>query len=130
MRPTPKAKVRKARLLISKIDPWSVLKMSFLLSVALGIMTVVAAVTLWTVMDVSGVFNRVNELLGQILGTEGGGGTFRVEELVSLAQVAAFATIIAVLNVVLLTVLSMLAAVLYNLSASLVGGVGVTLTDD
>nr|WP_106122683.1 DUF3566 domain-containing protein [Nesterenkonia sandarakina] len=130
VRPTPKAKVRKARLLISKVDPWSVLKMSFLLSVALGIMTVVAAVTLWTVMDVSGVFNRVNELLGQILGTEGGGGSFRVEELVTIAQVAAFATIIAVLNVVLLTVLSMLAAVLYNLSASLVGGVGVTLTDD
>lgn len=130
VRPTPKAKVRKARLLISKVDPWSVLKMSFLLSVALGIMTVVAAVTLWTVMDVSGIFNRVNELLGQILGTEGGGGSFRVEELVTIAQVAAFATIIAVVNVVLLTVLSMLAAVLYNLSASLVGGVGVTLTDD
>ncbi|MCH8560912.1 DUF3566 domain-containing protein [Nesterenkonia sp. LB17] len=130
VRPTPKAKVRKARLLISKVDPWSVLKMSFLLSVALGIMTVVAAVTLWTVMDVSGIFNRVNELLGQILGTEGGGGSFRVEELVTITQVAAFATIIAVVNVVLLTVLSMLAAVLYNLSASLVGGVGVTLTDD
>lgn len=130
VRPTPKAKVRKARLLISKVDPWSVLKMSFLLSVALGIMTVVAAVTLWTVMDVSGIFNRVNDLLGQILGTEGGGGSFRVEELVTITQVAAFATIIAVVNVVLLTVLSMLAAVLYNLSASLVGGVGVTLTDD
>lgn len=130
VRPTPKAKVRKARLLISKVDPWSVLKMSFLLSVALGIMTVVAAVTLWSVMDVTGIFNRVNELLGQILGTEGGGGTFRVEELVTIGQVASFATIIAVINVVLLTVLSMLAAVLYNLSASLVGGVGVTLTDD
>ncbi|GAA1141036.1 DUF3566 domain-containing protein [Nesterenkonia lutea] len=130
VRPTPKAKVRKARLLISKVDPWSVLKMSFLLSVALGIMTVVAAVTLWSVMDVTGIFDRVNELLGQILGTEGGGGTFRVEELVTIGQVASFATIIAVINVVLLTVLSMLAAVLYNLSASLVGGVGVTLTDD
>jgi hypothetical protein len=130
VRPTPKAKVRKARLLISKVDPWSVLKMSFLLSVALGIMTVIAAVTLWSVMDVAGIFSRVNELLGQILGSEGGGGSFRVEELVTIGQVASFATIIAVINVVLLTVLSMLAAVLYNLSASLVGGVGVTLTDD
>ena len=48
----------------------------------------------------------------------------------TVGQVASFATIIAVVNVVLLTVLSMLAAVLYNLSASLVGGIGVTLTDD
>jgi hypothetical protein len=128
VRPTPKAKVRRARLLISKIDPWSVLKMSFLLSVALGIMTVVAAVTLWTVMDLTGIFGRVNELLDSMLGAEGGG--FNVEELVSIAQVASFATIIAVVNVLLLTLISMLAAVLYNISASLVGGIGVTLTDD
>ena len=128
VRPTPKAKVRRARLLISKIDPWSVLKMSFLLSVALGIMTVVAAVTLWTVMDLTGIFGRVNELLDSMLGAEGGG--FNVEELVSITQVASFATIIAVVNVLLLTLISMLAAVLYNISASLVGGIGVTLTDD
>lgn len=130
VRPTPKAKVRKARLLVSKVDPWSVLKMSFLLSVALGIMTVVCAVTLWTAMDITGIFGRINELASQILGAEGGGDTFAIEELVTVGQVASFATIIAVVNVVLLTVLSMLAAVLYNLAASLVGGVGVTLTDD
>ncbi|WP_460691227.1 DUF3566 domain-containing protein [Nesterenkonia suensis] len=128
VRPTPKAKVRKARLLISKMDPWSVLKMSFLLSVALGIMTVVCAVMLWSVMDLTGIFDRVNDLLAQVLGTEGEG--FAVEQMVTLGQVASFATIIAVINVVLLTVLAMLGAVLYNLSASLVGGVGVTLTDD
>nr|WP_261624941.1 DUF3566 domain-containing protein [Nesterenkonia sp. GX14115] len=128
VRPTPRAKVRKARLLVSKVDPWSVLKMSFLLSVALGIMTVVCAVMLWSAMDLTGIFDRINELLAQILGDEGGG--FAVQEMVTLGQVASFATIIAVINVVVLTVISMLAAVLYNISASLVGGVGVTLTDD
>lgn len=127
VRPTPKAKVRKARLLVSKVDPWSVLKMSFLLSVALGIVTVVCAVMLWSVMDLSGIFERVDSLLAQVLGDESG---YAVEEMVTLGQVASFATIIAVINVVLLTVLSMLAAVLYNISASLVGGIGVTLTDD
>lgn len=130
VRPTPKAKVRKARLLVSKVDPWSVLKMSFLLSVALGIMLVVCAVTLWSMMDLTGVFDRVNDLAGQILGGNGDAGGFQLQELVTVGQIASFATIIAVVNVVLLTVLSMLAAVLYNLSASLVGGIGVTLTDD
>ena len=129
VRPTPKAKVRKARLLVSKVDPWSVLKMSFLLSVALGIMTVVCAVMVWSIMDLTGIFNQINDLLSQILGDEGDGG-FQVEEMVTLGQIASFATIIAVINVVLLTVLSILGAVLYNLSASLVGGIGVTLTDD
>lgn len=121
--------MRKARLLVSKVDPWSVLKMSFLLSVALGIMTVVCAVTLWSAMDITGIFDRVNDLAVQILGTEGAAG-FAVEELVTVGQIASFATIIAVVNVVLLTVLSTLSAVLYNLSSALVGGIGVTLTDD
>ena len=58
------------------------------------------------------------------------GGNFTVQQLVSLGQVASFATIIAVVNVVLLTALSMLGAVLYNISSTLVGGIGVTLTDD
>lgn len=128
VRPAPKAKVRKARLLVSKIDPWSVLKMAFLLSVALGIVTVVGAVVLWTTMDLTGIFDRVNDLMAQVLGSEGGALT--VQQLVSLGQVASVATIIAVVNVVLLTALSMLAAVLYNISSTLVGGIGVTLTDD
>jgi hypothetical protein len=128
IRPAPKAKVRRARLLVSKVDPWSVLKMAFLLSVALGIVTVVAAIVLWTVLDLTGIFDQVDTLLGTLAGSEGGG--FELKKVASLGQVASFAVIIAVINVVLLTALSMLSAVLYNISATLVGGIGVTLTDD
>ncbi|MDQ0662255.1 putative membrane protein [Arthrobacter ulcerisalmonis] len=128
VKPAPKAKVRRARLLISRVDPWSVLKMSFLLSVALGIVTVVAAIVLWTVLDLTGIFDQVDSLLGTLAGSESGG--FELKKVASLGQVASFATIIAVVNVVLLTALSMLSAVLYNISATLVGGIGVTLTDD
>jgi hypothetical protein len=72
VRPAPKAKARRARLLVSKVDPWSVLKMAFLLSVALGIVTVVASIVLWTTLDITGIFDRVNDLLTEIAGTEGG----------------------------------------------------------
>lgn len=129
VRPAPKAKVRRARLLVSKVDPWSVLKMAFLLSVALGIVTVVASIVLWTVLDLTGIFDRVNSLLDQIMGSETG-PAFDLRTFASLGQVASFATIIAVVNVVLLTALAMLSAILYNISATLVGGIGVTLTDD
>ncbi|WP_426997603.1 DUF3566 domain-containing protein [Pseudarthrobacter sp. N5] len=128
IKPAPKAKMRRARLLVSKVDPWSVLKMAFLLSVALGIVTVVAAIVLWTVLDLTGIFDQVDSLLGTLSGSEGGG--FELKKVASLGQVASFATIIAVVNVVLLTALSMLSAVLYNIAATLVGGIGVTLTDD
>ncbi|WP_445155723.1 DUF3566 domain-containing protein [Arthrobacter sp. Hor0625] len=128
VKPAPKAKVRRARLLISKVDPWSVLKMAFLLSVALGIVAVVAAIVLWTVLDLTGIFDQVDGLLGTLAGSESGG--FELKKVASLGQVASFAVIIAVINVVLLTALSMLSAVLYNIAATLVGGIGVTLTDD
>ncbi|MCZ2401738.1 DUF3566 domain-containing protein [Paenarthrobacter sp. Z7-10] len=128
VKPAAKAKARRARLLVSKVDAWSVLKMAFLLSVALGIITVVAAVVLWSVLDLTGVFDKVNSLMTDIQGTEGGG--FDLKKYASLGQVASFATIIAVVNVLLLTALSVLSAVLYNISATLVGGIGITLTDD
>lgn len=129
VRPAPKAKQRRARLIVSKVDTWSVLKMSFLLSVALGIVTVVASIVLWMVLDITGIFDKINGLLGEIGGSESG-GSLDLKKIASLGQVASFATIIAVVNVVLLTALSMLTAVLYNISATLVGGIGVTLTDD
>ncbi|MDQ4491815.1 DUF3566 domain-containing protein [Sinomonas sp. ASV486] len=129
VRPAPKAKQRRARLIVSKVDTWSVLKMSFLLSVALGIVTVVASIVLWMVLDVTGIFDKINGLLGEIGGSESG-GALDLKKIASLGQVASFATIIAVVNVVLLTALSMLTAVLYNISATLVGGIGLTLTDD
>lgn len=128
VRPAPKAKARRAKLVIAKVDAWSVFKISFLLSVGLGIVTVVAGIFLWTTMDLTGIFDDINALLGTILGTEGGGT--QIQELFTLGQVASMTTIVAVLNVVLITIAASLAALLYNVCASLVGGVGLTLTDD
>ncbi|MEH0111279.1 DUF3566 domain-containing protein [Tersicoccus sp. MR15.9] len=126
VRPPQKTKVRRARLLVSKIDPWSVLKMAFLLSVALGTITVVASIVLWTVLDLTGIFTRINQMLGEV----GGSNSFDLRTYASLGQVASFATVVAVTNIFLLTALSVLAAVLYNITSTLVGGIGVTLTDD
>lgn len=127
VRPAPKAKVRKARLMVSKVDIWSVLKLAFLLSVALGVVTVVATVVLWAIFDVAGVLDQINNFLATIMGE---GKKFDVKDYVSMGNVTSFAVIIAVVNVILLTVLAMVAAVIYNLSSSLVGGITVTLTDD
>lgn len=127
VRPAPRAKVRRARLVVSRVDTWSVLKLAFLLSVALGIVVVVAAVLIWILMDITGLFNGINELAGMLAGP---GGSTEVQEIVSLGQVAIFATILSVINVILLTLLSVIAAMLYNLAAGLIGGIGVTLTDD
>ena len=128
VRPAPRAKVRRARLVVSKVDTWSVLKLAFLLSVALGILTVVAAVALYSLSDVLGIFDRVNDVIGTVLGSEA--GRYTVASLAPLSTVTSLATVLAVVNVILLTALATVAALLYNLCASLVGGLGVTLADD
>ncbi|MFC0601693.1 DUF3566 domain-containing protein [Streptomyces palmae] len=134
-RPKPAAaprtgpRVRKARLRVAKIDPWSVMKVSFLLAIALGICTVVASAVLWTVMDAMGVFSTVGGTISEATESKKGSG-FDLESFLSLPRVMGFTTIIALINVVLVTSLATLGAFIYNISAGFVGGVEVTLAED
>lgn len=117
---------RRVRLTVSRVDPWSVMKLAFLLSVSIGIAIVVAAGVLWTVLDGMGVFTDVNGVVGQILDDP----AFDVNDYVGFSKVVSLATVIAVVDVVLLTAIATLGAFLYNLAGALVGGLHVTLSDD
>ncbi|MET9381950.1 DUF3566 domain-containing protein [Streptomyces sp. NPDC002928] len=126
-RTTPR--VRKARLRVAKADPWSVMKVSFLLSIALGICTIVAAAVLWMVMDAMGVFSTVGGTISEATGSNESNG-FDLQSFLSLPHVLMFTTIVAVIDVVLATALATLGAFIYNLSAGFVGGVELTLAED
>lgn len=126
-RTTPRT--RKARLRVAKADPWSVMKVSFLLSIALGICTIVAAAVLWMVMDAMGVFSTVGGTISEATGSNESNG-FDLQSFLSLPNVLMFTTIIAVIDVVLATALATLGAFIYNLSAGFVGGVELTLAED
>ncbi|MER6954338.1 MULTISPECIES: DUF3566 domain-containing protein [unclassified Streptomyces] len=126
-RTTPR--VRKARLRVAKADPWSVMKVSFLLSIALGICTIVAAAVLWMVMDAMGVFSTVGGTISEATGSNESNG-FDLQSFLSLPHVLMFTSIIAVIDVVLATALATLGAFIYNLSAGFVGGVELTLAED
>ena len=102
------------------------MKMSFLLSFALGIMLVVALGVLWWVLDGMGIFADVNALISQIMGND----KLNVLDYVGLSKVLSLGTVLAVVNVVLITALGTLGAFLYNFSSALVGGLTLTLTDD
>ena len=117
---------RRVRLTLARVDPWSVTKLSFLLSVAVGLALVVATAVVWVVLNGMGVFSSVNGLLQTIVGTNG----IDVFEYVGFGKVVSLATVVAVADVVLLTALATLVAFLYNVSAALVGGLRVTLSDD
>lgn len=122
-------RTRKARLRVARVDPWSVMKVSFLLAIALGICTVVAAAVLWMVMDGMGVFSAVGGTISEATESKKGTG-FDLESFLSLPRVLAFTGVIAAINVVLATALATLGAFIYNLSAGFVGGVELTLAED
>jgi Transmembrane domain of unknown function (DUF3566) len=119
---------RKVRLTVARVDPWSALKLSFLLSVALGIGLVVASIVLWEVLNGMGVFSQINDMMAKVSGP--GATSVDVYQYVGLNKVVALSTFVGVLNVLIIMALSTLGAILYNLAGGLVGGLQVTLSDD
>ncbi|KGN37448.1 hypothetical protein N803_13715 [Knoellia subterranea KCTC 19937] len=126
--PAPRGTGRRVRLTVSRVDPWSAMKMSFLLSVALGIAGVVMVAVLWMILKGMGVFDEVNGLVGQIISE--GDNTFDIMDFLGFGRVVSLAIVVGVIDVILMTALATLAAFLYNVSSSLVGGLQLTLTDD
>ncbi len=124
----PRPSSRRVRLTVSRIDPWSAMKVSFLLSVALGIALVIATVVLWTVLDAMGVFDQVNGVIGQVV--QDGNSKFDILDFIGFTRVVSLSIVIGVVDVILFTAIATLGAFLYNVSAALVGGVNLTLTDD
>lgn len=118
---------RKVRLTLARVDPWSVLKLSFLLSVAMGIGLVTAAIILWVVVHSMGVFDQLNSTFRDVGGTN---STFDIYAYVGLGRVVSLSTFVGVINIIIIMALSTLGAFLYNIAATLVGGLHVTLSDD
>ena len=128
-RPTVRPRTRRARLRLVHLDPWSVMKTSFLLSIAFGIVTVVSVAVVWAVLGAAGVWDSINSTVTDVLGGESA-NTFDIEDYVGTSRVLGFTMIVAVVDVVLITAIATLGAFLYNLAAALLGGLEVTLAED
>ena len=128
-RPGDRRPPRRARLRLTRIDPWSVMKTAFLLSIALGIVTVVAVMMVWGVLGAAGLWDSINSTVQSVLGAEES-ADFDVENYIGISRVLGFTVLVAAIDVVLLTALATLAAFLYNMAAALLGGIELTLAED
>ena len=120
---------RRARLRLTRIDPWSVMKTSFLLSIAFAIVLVVSVFMVWSVLSAAGVWDSINSTVQSVLGGETA-SSFDVEDYIGTSRVLGFTLLVAALDVVLLTAIATLGAFLYNMAAALLGGIEVTLAED
>jgi hypothetical protein len=123
-------RTRKARLRLSRLDPWSVMKTSFLFSIAAGIMLVAAVYSLWTVLSTSQLFDSINQIVASVVSTPGDTTPFRIEEYINTQKVMGVTALVACVDVVIFTALATLGSFLYNLAATMLGGLEITLAED
>jgi hypothetical protein len=118
---------RRARLYITKLDPWSVTKAAFLLSLAIAIVLVVAVSVVWFVLDRTGV---IGALSGTVTDVVGGTSGLDLVTTLGFGQVIGATLIVASVEIVLVSALAGLFTVMYNLTVGITGGVEVVLSED
>jgi hypothetical protein len=114
----------RASMQIRRIDPWSTLKVSLVLSVALFFVWMIAVAFLYLVLGGMGVWSKLNSNVGDLLNNTSGSA-----DLVSSGTIFGGAVLIGLVNIVLLSAMATIGAFVYNLTTDLIGGVEVTLAD-
>ena len=115
---------RRARLNLKRIDPWSVMKFAFAVSLVLFIVIIVATSVLYLALDAMGVFESLNSTVADTLNNGTGGGF-----AITATGVIGTSALVGLINVVLFTALATLGAFIYNVCADLVGGIELTLAE-
>src|SRR5918993_685628 len=121
---TSKSSSKQVRLRLVYIDFWSAVKLSFLAAVALAIVTVVTFFLVYTVVQTTGLVAQVDEFFQSI--SDG----ISIQSFVGLPQVMAFAAVVAILNLIVVTVLGAVVAGIYNLAVKITGGLLVGFTSN
>jgi hypothetical protein len=119
---------RRASLRLTHVEPWSVTRLAFAISVAMMIVAVVAVAIFWFVLDFVGVWDQINDSFTTVLSDDS--TAFNVTDYFGIGRVLGLTLVLSAVNVVLMTALATIGAHLYNLAAQLMGGVEVTLAED
>ncbi|HVQ87586.1 MAG TPA: DUF3566 domain-containing protein [Actinomycetes bacterium] len=125
-RSVPAVRSRRVRMTVQRVDPWTVLRLSFLLSLAVAAITVVAGLLLWGLLAAGGVFTSVDRTLEDVLGD----GALTVTQYFGFGKVLSVSLLIAAIDVVLITALATIGAFLFNLATSVSGGLELTVTEE
>jgi hypothetical protein len=120
------ASAKQVRLKLVYIDFWSAVKLSFLAGICLAIIAIVGTFLVWTVLDRTGIFDQINGLFKDI---SGAGGT-DLKSVLGLGQVMGFSLVVGVLDIIVITALGAVFALLYNLSVKITGGLLVGFTNN
>lgn len=120
--------MRRARLRMVHIDPWSAVSTAFLLGVAVAVTLTVAFVVLYLFLTAMGLFDAIDRVLGDVTGT--GALDAGISSTLTLSKVLVGSLLVGAFETVVLTALAGVFAFIYNATVHLSGGLDVTLAED
>jgi hypothetical protein len=123
------APVKQVKLKLVHIDFWSAVRNGFMVTLAMGIATIVGFFVVWLVVSTTGLFGSLNSLLNTAVGGSSG-QSVDVAQTLSLPKVLSFAATLAIVNMVGGTILSGVGALIFNVIARLSGGIRVGFTNE
>ena len=119
---------RQAHLTVSRVEPWSVMKFSFVVSLVAFVILFVAVSVLYGALSGLGVFDSLQRVVSSLTSSQGSTGV-NAKAWFSASRVLGYTALLGSLNIVLITAMSTIGSVVYNLTSRLVGGVEVTLRE-
>jgi hypothetical protein len=120
---------RRADLVISRLEPWSVMKFSFLMSLVAWVVLFVAVAFLYFVLSSLGVFTSIEHTLGSVTSSSGSSSGSSISHWFAASRILGYTMLLGAVNIVLITALSTIGSMIYNLVTHLGGGIEVTLRE-
>jgi hypothetical protein len=124
----PKRTARQAHLTVARLEPWSVMKFSFVVSLVAFVILFVAVTALYGALAGLGVFESLQRVVSNVTSSQGSPGV-NAKAWFNASRILGYTALLGSLNIVLITAMSTIGAVVYNLTSRLVGGVEVTLKE-
>jgi hypothetical protein len=121
MKRTPVAQGRHVRLVVRRVEPWTVLKFSVLLFATLYLVILVAGLVLWAAATATGLKENIEKFIGELVASE----DFRILGPTMLRASVLGGMVLVVLG----TGANVLLAVLYNLISDVIGGIAVVFEE-
>ena len=116
-------------LTLSRLEPWSVMKFSFLMSLVAWVVLFVAVAFLYFVLSSLGVFTSIEHTLGSVTSSSGSSAGSSISHWFAASRILGYTMLLGAVNIVLITALSTIGSMIYNLVTHLGGGIEVTLRE-
>jgi Transmembrane domain of unknown function (DUF3566) len=119
---------RQAHLTVARVEPWSVMKFSFVVSLVAFVILFVAVSVIYGTLSALGVFTSLQHVVQSVTSSQDSSGV-NAAKWFTASRILSYTALLGALNIVLITAMSTIGAVVYNLTSRLIGGVEVTLRE-